>query len=115
MDIFKARGGCRNNWWTLEMIHFDIVAEGDSEAAMLADLCHQLKGIYAISLHLKRQPFVEFVTNNAKAEVAWNEGHKTIRKLDIPDEVRDAMCAALGLKPPACGDDAPRVSIAVAA
>ncbi len=96
MNPIKAVGGHRNGWWEIELLELDVVADGESEEAMLDDLAHTLFGQYALAKMHQRTPFVNLLRNpsDPRPQRVPDAGDKLCR-LNLPEEVSQALAAVL--------------------
>jgi hypothetical protein len=96
MNLLRAQVRTRGGWWEIKLIDLNIVADGDSEEAMLHDLEYALTAEYHLAIKSGRIPFVNLCTSvpTAVAE-AWKDDHKKFRRLDLPTEVSMALSAVL--------------------
>lgn len=94
MNILRARGGEKNGWWEMELLDLDIVADGESEHAMLRDLEHTLTAEYHLAIQASETPFVKLF-KGCPMEVSrtWEDGGKSLRQLNLPPDVRQALAA----------------------
>ena len=93
MNLLRARVRTTDDgWWELVLLDLDIVADGDSENAMLRDLEHTLVAEYHLAVWAKETPFVRLFRGcPAGVSEAWEDGGKALRHLRLPTEVRQAL------------------------
>ncbi len=94
MSLLRATVRKTGDWWEAKLLDLNIVADGESEMAMLRDLEHTLVGEYHLALKLGQTPFMN-VLLSCPREVAdaWTSDDKRLRTLALPDDVRQALSA----------------------
>jgi hypothetical protein len=95
MNLLRATvSRTEEGWWELQLLDLDVVADGDSEDAMLRDLEHSLTAEYHLAVRNGETPFVRlFKGCPAEVSRAWQEDHKQFRSLNLTDEVKRALAA----------------------
>ncbi len=95
MNLLRATVRNKGGWWEIRLLDLNIVADGDSEQAMLRDLEFSLTAEYRLALKYNKTPFVSLYNKDCPEEVskAWEDGGKNLRTLNLPDDVRQALSA----------------------
>lgn len=94
MNLLRATVNQKDGWWELRLLDLDIVADGDSEDAMLRDLEHSLISEYHLAVRFGETPFVRLFRGcPAEVSQAWEEDNKQLRTLNLTSEVRQALAA----------------------
>lgn len=94
MNLLRAQVHRTEDWWEMKLLDLDLVADGDSEDAMLRDLEHTLIAEYHIALKFGQTPFVKlFKGCPPEVSKSWEDGGKKLRTLNLPTEVSMALSA----------------------
>ena len=95
MNLLRAAVVEKNGWWEMRLLDLQIVADGASESAMLAELEHQLIAHYLLARKNGDTPFLGLLLAcPVDGEQRWANGDKNFRALNLPEEVRMALSAA---------------------
>lgn len=93
MNLLKAQVNNANNWWQIELLDLDVVADGASEQEMLRNLSFSLIAEYHFARKHGKTPFVDLIKGDPEKIRSWKEGGKTFRQLDLPLAVSEALAA----------------------
>lgn len=92
MYLLRAAVDSRDGWWELRLLDLDLVADGDSEEAMLKNLERTLTAEYHLAIAHNQAPFVRLFTGGQVTDDhACHEGDKTYRILNLPSQVAQAL------------------------
>jgi len=96
MNLLRAAVRNNETRWEARLLDLAIAADGETEAAMLKDLEHSLTAECYLARKYGRTPFMN-IRMAVPTEVAqsWADGGKTLRGLNLSDDVRQALAAAL--------------------
>jgi hypothetical protein len=94
MGILRAKVCNKGGWWEAFLIDLAVAADGATEAEMIEQIKHALVGEYVLALRNGETPFVKLIRSVPK-EVAqsWADDSKTLRSLNLPQEVKQALSA----------------------
>ncbi len=94
MNLLRGQVKTLGGWWEMRLVDLEIVADGDSENAMLRDLEHALVVEYHLAIKNNQTPFVKLYRGAPPEVVAsWEDGGKKFRTLNLPPEVSMALSA----------------------
>lgn len=99
MNLLRAKVRRKGEWWEIELLDLGVVADGASETAMLRELEYTLTAEYHLALQANQTPFVKLL-KGVPVEVtdSWNDGNKSLRTLNLPDEVKQALAAVFHVR-----------------
>lgn len=94
MNLLRATVRKTGDWWEVKLIDLKVVADGESESAMLRQLEYVLTAEYHLATRFARTPFVGLLRSvPTQEELVWCDGDKNFRQLNLPVEVRRAISA----------------------
>ena len=94
MSLLRATVRKSGDWWEAKLLDLNIVADGDSEEALLHDLEHTLVAEYHLALKHGQTPFMNvLIACPREVADAWETDNKRLRTLNLPGEVRQALSA----------------------
>ncbi len=102
MGILRAKvSTTKDGFWEIALLDLAISADGVDEVSMLQNLEELLISEYHFSLHFKQTPFVRLLRNPSdEVKRSWTEGSKSLRALNLPDDVRQAIAAVMRFDSP---------------
>lgn len=94
MNLLRATVSRYEEWWELQLLDLDVVADGETEDAMLRELEYTLTSEYHLAVRHGETPFVRlFKGCPSEVSRSWEEDHKKFRTLNLTDEVKQALAA----------------------
>jgi len=95
MNLLRAHVRSEDGWWEIKLLDLDVVADGPTEAEMLEQVEHALIAEYHLALKRGKTPFLNILLAvPTEVRRAWDDGDKSLRVLNLPDDVRQALSAA---------------------
>ena len=97
MEIFRAVVWSCETWWELRLLDLSIMVDGETEDEMLRQLQHSLCVHYTWAVRNGLTPFMKLKRTPTETECAkWKGSGVSLRRLDLPEEVRVALSMAIG-------------------
>ena len=95
MNILKAQVQRSSNgqWWEIQLLDLEIVADGKNEQEMLDELEYRLTVEYQLAVKNQETPFVKLIKGDPEKISTWVQGDKKLRQLKLPAEVSQALSA----------------------